>query len=471
MDYRKQEHRRAFLRNAFFASAAGAAAPLLSGCSSPGGIGAKGNNSTTGNSGKTCTTTGQLSIPTGRLGTALSNAEYAAQDDNGLILPIGFTSTLLATSGLPVSATSGVPTGYTWHPLPDGGACFPKVDGGWAYTSNSEVPGAPLGGAGALSFNADGEVVDAYRILSNTTQNCAGGTTPWNTWISGEEHSAGQCWECNPYQTGQGVAKPSLGLFAHEAVAVDMAHQTVYLTEDTGSGRFFRWIADASDYDAENDRLRFENGVLQVMNIAGFEDDAYPDDVAQVRQLRPVSWKNAPNPSIPQGDARGELANAGQTVPGTIFRGGEGIWFYELPIEDRCTPPGGSTPTKGLVFWTTKGDNRVWALDIENQLVEVIFDNSLVERDFSDVDNLTVSPWGDVVVAEDLVGTGTIRIAIMVPDQAPINLVEANHPGSEICGPAFSPDGRFLYFSSQRGGALSTGATYAIRIPDSIINA
>src|ERR671925_1751026 len=63
-----------------------------------------------------------------------------APDENGLRLPAGFSSRVVAITGRLVPGTT-----HLWHPLPDGGACFPMADGGWGYTSNSEVPVA--GGA------------------------------------------------------------------------------------------------------------------------------------------------------------------------------------------------------------------------------------------------------------------------------------------------------------------------------------
>ena len=106
-------------------------------------------------------------------------------------------------------------------------------------------------------------------------------------------------------------------------------------------------------------------------------------------------------------------------------------------------------------------------MDVENQLVELIFDNSQIEPDFGDVDNLTVSPWGDILVAEDPPSSPSSRIMVVQPNRQAIPLVEVFHPGSEICGPAFSPDGSRLYFSSQR--RFGTGETYELRLPDAIV--
>lgn len=460
-----QASRRQLLRHLFLSGGVIATAPLLHACGGAGRLGGLFSASSE--------SFGELSIPSGPLANI---GPLGPPDFDGVAVPEGFVVRAVARHGSPPALGSA----YPWHMFPDGGACYPRDNGGWIYTSNSEVPG--IGGCGALVFDPDGSIVDAYSILSGTSTNCAGGKTPWNTWLSCEETASGLTWETDPYGRLGAQAKPALGRFAHEAAGVDLDHRTVYLTEDDGNGRLYRWVAEESDYSQSNQSLALEQGRLQVMNIAGFEDGGYAEDADSVRQLRPVSWVDAVAPDQPQSAVRDALAAAGQAVPGTRFRGGEGLWLYELPAPLRSTPPGGSVPTRGLMFFTTKSDNRVYALDIENQLIELIFDNAQISPEFNDVDNLTVSPAGDILVAEDLSASGRgIRIMVVIPNQPAKVLVEVRHTGSEITGPAFSPDGSRLYFSSQRGpnvpGGQSAfndfsgspgvgfGATYEVLIP------
>ena len=108
--------------------------------------------------------------------------------------------------------------------------------------------------------------------------------------------------------------------------------------------------------------------------------------------------------------------------------------------------------------------------DIDNDQIEVVFDNEQLigsgEAPFNDVDNIVVGPAGDVVVAED---GDLMRLMVMVPNQPARILLQIPGGGSELTGPAFTPDGSRLYFSSQRGPSallLPTGATYELTIPE-----
>ncbi|MGD9483293.1 alkaline phosphatase PhoX [Streptomyces sp. TRM70308] len=344
--------------------------------------------------------------PYGALGSA---------DANGIRLPSGFRSRVVARSGQRVAGTS-----YTWHPAPDGGACFPSGSG-WIYVSNSEVN--PGGGAGAVRFNSSGAITGAYRILSGTRQNCAGGATPWNTWLSCEEVDRGYVYETDPYGVDGASRRSAMGRFKHEAAAADPQREVVYLTEDVSDGCFYRFVPDTWG--------DLSSGTLQVLVAGSGTSGSF-------------RWQNVPDPGA------GSTATRHQVSGAKHFNGGEGCHY-----------------AAGVVWFTTKGDNRVWRLNLAASTYELAYDDSLVSgtAPLRGVDNITGASSGDLFVAED---GGNMEICVITPDEvvAPFLRVDGQSR-SEICGPAFSPDGTRLYFSSQRGtsGSSSGGITYEVTGP------
>ncbi|HWO23595.1 MAG TPA: alkaline phosphatase PhoX [Kofleriaceae bacterium] len=341
---------------------------------------------------------------------------YASPDANGLRLPAGFSSRVIARAGSPVAST-----GLVWHAAPDGGACFPRPNGGWAYTSNSELP--LTGGASVIEFDSAGNIIAARNILSGTTSNCAGGPTPWGTWLSCEEWELGHVWEC--FLDGSPAKEHhDLGTFAHEAVAIDPVRRRLYLTEDQSNGRFYRHIpstwGDLSSGKLYAARVSWDNSQRLGGTVSWRE---VPDDVSA--RTWPISTYT------------------------TGFNGGEGCWYDD-----------------GLIYFTTKGDNRVWTYDAATERIEVIYDVALTpDAALRGVDNIVVSSSGDLYVAED---GGDLQICIITPDRvvAPFLQLEG-HTGSEITGPAFNPRGDKLYFSSQRGqnNNVLSGVTFEVTGP------
>ena len=336
-------------------------------------------------------------------------------DANSLMLPPGFSSRIIARSLLPVADT-----GYMLPIFPDGQATFRTGDGGWILVTNSESVAA-TGGTSAIRFSSSGEITAASRILGGTNTNCAGGPTPWGTWLSGEEHDGGLIWECDPAGVLEAQPRPALGTFAHEAAAVDPVGGVLYLTEDRPDGGFYRFTP-----------ARFPDlsqGILEVANVA---------------ENGTVSWQAVPDPST----AITGTPTRRQVPVMTAFNGGEGIWY-----------------ARGFCYFTTKGDKRVWAYDTAKARIEVLFDRELaLDSSLDAVDNVTVSAVGDVLVCED---GGNLEIGIITSDREVAPLLRfsgPDHDGSEICGVVFDPSGTRLYCTSQRAFGGS-GAIYEITGP------
>jgi secreted PhoX family phosphatase len=353
-----------------------------------------------------------------RLRPGLGYGPRRPPDALGLRLPARFSARIVARGGEPVGGTS-----YVWHEASDGAATFPLGDGGWILVSNSETL---RGGASTLRFRSDGRVIDAYGILDGTRHNCSGGGTPWGTWLSCEEVEDGLVWECDPGGRKDPVSHPALGVFKHEAAAVDPRGRRVYLTEDLVDGRFYRFTPERWP--------RLERGVLELATVsAGGE----------------VRWTEVPDPS-----AR-HLATRRQLPDSTPLKRGEGIW------RDGRT-----------VYVATTADHRVHAYDIDRGRMRVIYDG-LATRSapLLRVDQLTANRAGEVFVCEDI-ATDEIDIGLIERSGRVSRFLSATgpqHVNSELTGVAFDPSGSRMYFSSQRAGGSGSvpgpGAIYEISGP------
>ncbi len=353
-----------------------------------------------------------------------------APDANGVMLPAGFRSRIIARGQTPVENTT-----YVWHIFSDGQATFATEDGGYILVANSEAPATAGGGASAIRFDRDARIQDAYRILADTNNNCSGGGTPWGTWLSCEETDTGRVWECDPAGKKPAVVHPAMGVFSHEAAAVDPDGRRVYLTEDSGDGGFYRFTPTAyPDLSA---------GLLEIA-VAG--------PAGEVTNGGKVTWVPVPDPSAATTPTRKQVGAA-------RFRRGEGIWF-----------------DSGIVYVATTSDDRIYGYHAATETIELVYDGEAIaaaggQTPLSDVDNITVSRQsGDLFVCEDNGNPDPFDIAIITPDREVARFLKLTGPQhgmgsatSETAGVIFDPSGTRMYFSSQRG--FGVGVVYEITGP------
>ena len=338
----------------------------------------------------------------------------------GVRVPRGFRVREIGRARAPVGLT-----GYFWPDRPDGSGSFARSDGSWIFVANSEVPDG--GGVSAIHFSPTGAILDAYRICGGTSTNCGGGTTPWGTWLTGEEIGRGRVLECDPNGDKEPIERPALGRFAHEYVLVHAQQRKLYMTEDEKTGGFYRFTPERwGDLSA---------GLLEI---------------ATLRPDGRISWSEIPDPSAESVNTREQVA---------------GVSNMKKP-EGLCIDP-----VSGVVFFAESGAGRVYAYDPDSGAYEVVY----AEDDFdkpilTDTDNLAVShTTGDLFICED---SGTFDICILTPEGEMakfVNLSGVQHEGtligdiSETTGPSFDPSGTRFYFSSQSAGVA--GVTYEVTGP------
>jgi hypothetical protein len=341
-------------------------------------------------------------------------------DAAGLVLPVGFSARVVARAG------DVLPGGLRYRIFPDGAATFPDAatPGGWYLVVNHEVPGGE-GGVTSLRFAPGGALVGARSICAGTSVNCAGGATPWGTWLTCEEWDGGLVFECDPTGEERPVVLAGLGRFAHEAAAV-AADDRVYLTEDRRDGCLYRFTPTAPG--------DLTSGVLEVAVAPG----------GGAGRPGTLSWAPVPDPWAGSTPCRYQVPEA------LHFDGGEGA------------------ATNGRIVWfTTKGDLRVWSLDVDTGALAVHHQGAKGTA-LDAVDNIWCDDAsGALFVAED---GGNMEVVIVRPDGSAESFVRIpGHENSEVAGPCFSPDGQRLYFSSQRGPdgvlGLPTGVTYEVTGP------
>jgi secreted PhoX family phosphatase len=325
------------------------------------------------------------------------------------------------------------------------------------YDAGSGV--SPLmGGTTTTIYNpATGRTERQHLSLVGTEWNCSGGSTPWDSWLSceetfripgriGEEHrdkAHGYVFEVPARETGlvEPVPIKAMGRFEHEAAAVHTASGIVYLTEDQRSSLFYRYIPD------QPGRL-LAGGRLQALAI-GHGPSVRTDNWSTKSIIRPdeefpVRWIDLDNVDSDTNDLR----KRGAALGATTFMRCEGMCVVGDEIFFTATVGGPSLLGQVFRYRTGQGEGK----DTESAapgtltLIAESTENSLLRG----ADNITMAPFGDLIVCEDTASNcGIVGIG---PDGAQYAIADNPHSDSELAGACFSPDGEILFVNIQYPG-------------------
>ncbi|WP_063732558.1 alkaline phosphatase PhoX [Streptomyces sp. RTd22] len=409
-------------------------------------------------------------------------------DPKGILaLPEGFTYRIITRTGeTTLESGESTPSNH------DGTATFEGPRGATLLVNNHELAGprtdwphpvplidglvydpAASGGCTVVEVAKHGDHVSEWVGIAGTATNCAGGRTPWGTWLTCEEteDKAGQkgmtkdhgyVFEVDPLdRKANRNPKPikALGRYAHEAVVVDPKRGHLYLTEDASgpNGLLYRWVPP---HGFEHGRgqlrtLKDDAGVLQAPKCydAGGK---FVDDLSRATKTgtvygvdwEPVLDRDAKSVSVRKQFKDGEITRARKL---------EGMWWADGGAYIVSSYAREESPVQH--------DGQVWFYDPKRRtltLKVLLGVNPDPSKDgaFDGPDNITVSPYGGLVIAED--GEGIQHLFGATDDgrtyaiaRNDLNIGTAEEPEfSEFTGVVFSPDGGTLYANIQVPGIM-----------------
>ncbi|MET8156649.1 alkaline phosphatase PhoX [Sphaerisporangium sp. NPDC005289] len=400
-------------------------------------------------------------------------------DPAGLLaLPPGFSYKIVAQAGKTLLET-GEPTPSD----ADGTGCF-RAPHGFVLVNNHEIgggepygvpaldgltydPGAH-GGTTNIEVDKQGDRVREYVSVAGTHNNCAGGITPWGTWLTCEETEQraggafqkdhGYVFEVDPFDRDANknpVPLKFLGRYSHEAVAVNPRSSEIYLTEDASSpnGLYYRWTPPRG-FHARKGALRAlaltnggdTAGTLEA--LSAYKGGKHIKDLSEATQpgtRYKVKWVAVPDRDAKTVSVRKQFTDDQITRSRKL----EGAWFADggaYFVASYARHDDGSV---------NEHDGQVWFYDPESETItlKTIFGvnpDPEADTDYDGPDNITVSPYGGVILAED--GEGVSHLVGVTKQGTPYPMARNELNDSEFTGPTFSQDGRILFANIQTPG-------------------
>ncbi|MBR8830180.1 MAG: DUF839 domain-containing protein [Chlorogloea purpurea SAG 13.99] len=367
-------------------------------------------------------------------------------DPKGILdLPAGFQYKIVSRSGNKMSDRTFVPTNF------DGMGVFKGANNTTILIRNHELSPdqtpavtapddkkynkASNGGTTTIVLDENLLVIDEFVSLAGTNRNCAGGPTPWGTWISSEEDTSPGHGYNFEVPTTAGIVTPAplidMGRFRHEAVAVDPSTGYIYQTEDQIDGCFYRFRPK------ENGNL-IAGGTLEALVI---DKMRYVDTSLNfpLSQPQKVSWIAVKEVNPKEDNIRYQSRAKGAAT----FRRGEGICWADGQLYFTCTNGGKAEVGQIFRYNPTK------------ETIELFFESTSKEvLDYPD--NLILAPFGDLIVCED--GKGEQLLVGITSEGKYYHFARNALNNAEFAGVGFSPDGGTMFVN-----IYSPGLTLAVQ--------
>jgi len=412
------------------------------------------------------------------------------EDPAGILsLPPGFSYRLVASQGEEMAdglLRPGLPDGMATFSAPDGrvilicnhelsvkhphlgpfgkdGERIAKVDP--KSVANRSSKGVPFNGGTTTGLwnPTTGKLESQFMSLIGTDRNCAGGTTPWGSWITCEEpenltgrgrRGLGYNYEVPAKANGKAAAPhplKAMGRFRHEAVAVDPKTGVVYETEDRDDGIFYRFLPEKPGDLTKGGQLQalriLDQPSMDLRNWKGNKEGLHVGSGVD------VEWVDIENVESPKDDLR----HQGFEEHGAArFARAEGCLVGEDGIYFICTSGGKErlgqiwryrpSPDEGKPGESKKPGRLELFLEPNNR--EILRNG----------DNIAIAPWGDLVICEDA-GLGS-RVLGVTPEGRVYTIAANDFFKSEFAGACFAPNHPTLFVNIQ-----FKGTTYAITGP------
>jgi secreted PhoX family phosphatase len=416
-----------------------------------------------------------LGGPFAALGARAAAAAPVRGPGYGPLAPVADQTTGLPLLHLP-RGFEYISFGWTGDPMVDGRPTPSNHDGMAAFRVNGNVhlvrnhelgTGAPIagvpvwddtaaGGTTTVVFDPDGgQYLETRPSLAGTIRNCAGGPTPWGSWLSCEENTAttpkrhGYAFDVPADGVSDAQPLVAMGRFNREAVAIDAAG-VVYQTEDSTPGGFYRYVPNTPGALAAG-------GALEMLKVVGVHRANLRGAVGTGATLD-VEWVPIADPDPASGSG---VRSQGLALGAAEFARPEGVWYGNGLVYFACTSGG------------AVGQGQIFAYHPIDSTLTCVFE-SPGAASLNAPDNICVSPRGGIVICED--GSGAEFLHGLTPDgtifpfamnaadlrATPVKGFAGDYRGSEWAGACFDSGGggNWLFASLQ-----SPGITVAITGP------